>query len=58
MATERILEMLVRGEKKLPGEKQEQQHTICKPQTPRKIDRLGSGKKTTKLKSVLAGKRF
>lgn len=58
MATERILERLVRGEKKLPREKQEQQQTTCKPQTPREIDRLGSGKKSTKLKSVLAEKRF
>lgn len=58
MAAERILERLVRGEKKLPREKQEQQQTICKPQTPREIDRLGSGKKSTKLKSVLAEKRF
>lgn len=58
MATERILERLVRGEKKLPREKQEQQQTICKPQTQREIDRLGSGKKSTKLKSVLTEKRF
>lgn len=56
MAAERIAEWLVLGEKVSPEERQEQQHIICKPQTSRKIDRLGFGKKSTQLKHILAGK--